>query len=153
MLSPQEGSQLELCLCSNPSSRQTRLSSKLNCARLGVSALPKRSFHSLLTRGTGQGERFEVFRTRPPNIRKPSQTSLPTPDRTSPTPPTYPLSDLNLKPFIFFLVSFFLFFDNAILKALCLVIPLCEHVNDNLLQNVKYVKDHSLFWKNLHLSF
>lgn len=28
----------------------------------------------------------------------------------------------------------FCFFDNAILKALCLVIPLCEHVNDNLLQ-------------------
>lgn len=52
--------------------------------------------------------------------------------------------------------SFFLlcFFDNAILKALCLVIPLCEHVNDDLLQKkVKYVKDHSLFWKNLHLSF
>lgn len=53
--------------------------------------------------------------------------------RTGPAhspPPHHLLSHLNLKPFISFLFSFI---DNAILKALCLVIPLCEHVN-NLLQ-------------------
>ena len=44
--------------------------------------------------------------------------------------PPHPPSHPNLKPFN----PFFFFFDNAILKALCLVIPLCEHVNDNLLQ-------------------
>lgn len=58
-----------------------------------------------------------------------------------------PTIRLNLKPFISL-------FDNAILKALCLVIPLCEHVNDNLLQNAKdmYMIIHSFGKTSICLS-
>lgn len=96
----------------------------------------------LTTKGYGtkvKGLRF--FRpgpTIPPPSHPPNSSPMPTLKQDQPNSPTLPLSP-TVSPLTsshsFFCFCFILiFFDNAILKALCLVIPLCEHVNDNLLQ-------------------
>lgn len=80
-------------------------------------------------RGTGQGGRFEVSWAGPLpfNLHPISKTEWNPPRSSSPTRRLTQTSSHSCFSFVFF--------NNAILKALCLVIPLCEHVNDDLLQN------------------
>lgn len=109
-----------------------------------VSALPQHFTSSFEYKGVrDKGERFEVFQTRPrhPTTLTTTQQLTHAYSKTGPaqlphpSPPLSPTVSPLTSSHSFFCFCFILiFFDNAILKALCLVIPLCEHVNDNLLQ-------------------
>lgn len=86
----------------------------------------------------------------------PSPTKTPSPNpltlMTNPgqDQPHFPPPHLNLKPFIF---SVFVFSKMQSWKHFALLFLRVNMWMIICYKNVKYVKDHSLFWKNLHLSF
>lgn len=127
-----------------------------------VSALPQHFTSSFDYKGVrDEGERFEVFQTRPhhPTTLTTTQQLTHAYSKTRPaqlphpSPLTHRLT-FNLKPFIFLFLFYFNFFSTMQSWKHFALLFLCVNMWMIICyRNVKYVKDHSLFWKNLHLSF